>query len=388
MQKRILSALVLFCVLLLSSISASAANYIYKTPPSTGDGWQTAALSDVHLDGEKIAGLIRDIQDKPKYYNIHSILIIKNGKLVLEEYFAGEDTEKRPISYGREDTHALMSVTKSFTSTLIGIAIDKGMIKGTDEDLISLFPDHAKALEGECKKNIKLRHVLSMSAGFDWDEVSYLYNDSRNPYIGLVMARRDMAGYVLGRPMKDQPGEKFTYNGGLSILLGNILERKSSLPLAVFANQYLFEPLDISTYEWGYWNKAGKIPKTDGGLFLRPRDMAKLGALFVNKGQWNGRQIVSARWIEEATREHSHPNLPKVKGYGYQWWLLEFPVNEKPVKAHVADGWGGQRIFVFPTLDLVVAFTAGNYFTPHLQVGKMMYQTVNDYILPAVGLVK
>lgn len=391
MMKKKLGAVTGFiCMFLLISISASASDYIYKAPPSTGDGWQTADISDVNMDKEKIAGLIREISDKPLYYNIHSILVIKNGKLVLEEYFPGENSEKRHTDYGREDFHDMMSVSKSFTSTLVGIAIDRGMIKGAGENLVALYPEYAKKLEVENKGRIKLNHVLSMSAGFDWDEVTYLYNDFRNPYFGIIVgARGDLIGYILDRPMKSQPGEKFAYNSGLTILLGNIVERTSSLTFPVFANQYLFEPLNITKFAWGHWNKKGKVPKSDAGLFLRPRDMAKLGQLFVNKGTWNGRRIVSAQWIEEATRTHSDPNRPEmVTGYGYQWWLYEFPVNEKPVKAYAAHGYGGQRIFVFPTLDLVVAFTAGNYFIPHAQVGKIMYQMVNDHILPAIGPVK
>lgn len=385
MKMKILKSTILICLSVLICSCATEAKYVYKAPPSTGDGWRTAHISEVNMDGEKVADLIRDILDKPDYYNIHSVLIIKNGKLVLEEYFAGIDYEKGYVSASRDELHGVMSVTKSFASTLVGIAIDQGMIKGTDEYLVSFFPEYAKQLSGAAKSKIKLKHVLSMTAGFDWDETTYLYNDPRNPYWTILgSARDDIIGYILDRPVKNEPGSKFNYNGGLSLLLGKIVEKKSSLALKDFADKHLFQPLDVREYEWKCWDDACTVPRTDSGLFLRPRDMAKLGYVFMNKGNWNGRQIISARWIEEATQEHIKTYPAMLTGYGYQWWLYEFSLTDKNKKAFSAVGWGGQQIIVFPAFDLVVVFTAGNYSTPHREVVDRMYKNVNDYILPAI----
>jgi CubicO group peptidase (beta-lactamase class C family) len=359
-------------------------SYKYKVPEQTDDGWQTAHISEAKLDENKLTDLIRKILNGT-YINIHSFLIIKGGKLVLEEYFPGQDYDNRYITFNRDDLHGLASVTKSFTSTLIGIAIDKGMIKGTDEDLITFFSEYKKELSVNSKARIKLRDVLSMTAGFDWDELTYLYNDPRNPFwIILGSERGNIIGYILNRPIKDQPGSKFTYNSGLSILLGTIIEKKSSLKIKEFAQKYLFEPLGISKYEWGYHDDAGKVPASEGGLFLRPRDMAKLGYLFVNKGKWKGEQIISAKWIEEATSEHIKLSPTMLTGYGYQWWLYKFKMNNEIIESYSADGYGGQRIFVSPSLDMVVVFTAGNYSIPHSQVLNMMYSMVNNYVLPAL----
>jgi CubicO group peptidase (beta-lactamase class C family) len=356
--------------------------YSYKVPEQTNDGWQTAHVTEVNLDEKILAELIKNILNET-YTDIHSVLIIKDGKLVLEEYFPGQDYGKDRIAFTRDDLHGVMSVTKSFVSTLIGIAVDKGMIKGTDEDLVSFFPEHKKLL-GEHGKEIKLRHVLSMTAGFDWDETTYLYSDRRNPYwIMLGPEREHIIEYILSRPIKSQPGFEFTYNGGLSLLLGTIVEKSSSLKTKDFAQQYLFGPLGISQYEWGYWDAAGKVLKTDGGLYLLPRDMAKFGYLFVNRGKWKGQQIISAKWIEEATKEHIKLYPTMLTGYGYQWWLYEFTMDNEIIKAYVAAGWGGQYIFVFPALDMIVVFTAGNYSTPHGQVFNMMYNIVNKHVLPA-----
>lgn len=356
--------------------------YHYKIPETTGDGWPTAHVADENLDEKKLTELITKILDGT-YPAVHSVLIVKGGKLVLEEYFAGRNYDGYPVDFTRHDTHRAMSVTKSFTSTLIGIALDMRLIKGTDENLISLLPEYKQILTEDNKKEIKLKHVLTMTAGFAWDESTYLYNDPRNPfYILLGPERHNMIKYILSRPLKHQPGSKFTYNSGLSMLLGVLLEKGTGLKVADFADQYLFGPLGINKYIWGHWDAKQTVPRTGGGLHIRPRDMAKLGYLFLNKGQWHGRQIVSSAWIEEATQAHARFGPMWVTGYGYQWWLYRFKRENEIIDAYAAVGWGGQRIIVIPTLDLIIVFTAGNYSTPHGQVFAMMYSMANAFVLP------
>lgn len=173
--------------------------YHYTVPEQTRDGWQTAPLSEVHLNESLLSELVQKIINDD-YGDIHSILIIKNGKLVLEEYFTGSDYMKSEKTFTRDDLHSVMSVTKSVTSTLIGIAMDKGLIKGADEELVSFFPEYRELL-GDNGRKIKLRHVLSMSAGFDWDETTYLYSDSRNPYWEMLGPEREnIIRYILSRP--------------------------------------------------------------------------------------------------------------------------------------------------------------------------------------------
>lgn len=358
-------------------------DYTYSVPEQAQDGWETAHVSEVNLDEKMLTELVQNILNE-KYEGIHSILIVKDGKLVLEEYFSGKDYMGSEKIFTRDDTHRLMSVTKSFASTLIGIAIDKGMIKNTDENLVSFFPEYAKLL-GKSGRKIKLRHVLSMSAGFEWDETSVLYSDSRNPYWIMLGPERDhIIKYILSRPVVEEPGETFVYNGGLSILLGKIIEKQSRLKVRDFAKKHLFEPLGIKDYEWGYWDYDENVPRTDGGLSLRPRDMAKLGYVFANQGKWKGKRIVSEKWIREATHRHLDLYPLYLTGYGYQWWLNTFKINGENTEIPAADGWGGQRIFVFPDQDMVVVFTAGNHSLPHQKVFSMMYEMVNDYVLTAL----
>jgi len=259
--------------------------YHYKIPETTGDGWPTAHVADENLDEKKLTELITKILDGT-YPAVHSVLIVKGGKLVLEAYFPGRKYDDNPVDFTRKDTHRIMSVTKSFASTLIGIAVGKGLIKGIDEKLISFFPEHEQVLSAGNKREITLKHVLTMTAGFDWDETTYLYRDYRNPfYILLGPERHNMIKYILSRPLKHRPGSKFAYNSCLSMLLGVILEKRTGLKVAKFADQYLFKPLGITKYVWGYWDAEQTVPRTGGGLHLRPRDMAKLGYLFANKGR-------------------------------------------------------------------------------------------------------
>jgi CubicO group peptidase (beta-lactamase class C family) len=355
--------------------------YRYKIPEQTDDGWQTADAFETKLNKKKLHDLTEKVL-KGMYSNIHSILVVKNGKLVFEEYFPISLTGGVSVVYSRETLHPVMSVTKSFSSTLTGIAIDKGLIKGTDESLLAFFPEYKEKLSANNKGAITLRNVLSMSAGFDWDETTLSYSDPRNP-VRLMFRADDIIGYLFNRPIKDPPGSKFVYNTGLSTLLGAMIERRSSLSINEFARKYLFGPLGITKYKLGYLDKAQKVPSSGGGLLLRPRDMAKLGYLFLKKGNWKGEQIVSAKWVEEATREQVKLLPSWLAGYGYQWWLLDFETEDESIKGYAATGWGGQGIFVFPALDAVVVSTAGNYTQPNGGLTPTI-SMLNDYILPAM----
>ncbi len=193
----------------------------------------------------------------------------------------------------------------------------------------------------------------------------------------------DIIGYLFNRPIKDPPGSKFVYNTGLSSLLGAMIERRSSLSINEFARKYLFGPLGITKYELGYLDKAQKVPSSGFGLFLRPRDMAKLGYLFLKKGNWKGEQIVSAKWVEETTSDQAKDFSLGARGggYGYQWWLFKFETEDESIKGFAAMGYGGQFIFVFPTLDAVIVCTAGNY---SFQGTYIPMAILSDYIFPAM----
>jgi len=340
--------------------------YIYQKPEEVDDGWETSSLTMEGLDSSKIRDMIYSIVNK-RYKGIHSVLLVKNGKLVLEEYFYG---------YNRDRLHALHSVSKSITSILVGIAIDRKMIPNVNKQVYEFFPDYSDTHWVNQKYDITLEQVLTMTAGIDWDERSKPLTNSRNDIVALVFYSDNWIRYVLNKEQVEPPGERFNYSGGLNILLGGIIKESSGLYADKFAERYLYGPLGISDYYW-HRHPDGTI-NTQGGLALRPRDMAKIGYVMLKGGNWKGKQIVSQEWIKQSTEYHVSGDWGY--GYGYQWWIGKTVINEEPIRTFFAWGRGGQFIFVFPTLDLIAVFTSSIHdnilvFQP--------FGIVTKYILPA-----
>ena len=203
----------------------------YRIPEKLNDGWEVASLSEVGIDPSKIEQITREIRNDTRFDGIHSMLIVKDGKLVHEAYFWG---------YQRNSLNVLASITKSVTSTLIGIAIDKGYIKSVDESVVSLIPDHTRGIRDPKKEAIKLRHILTMSSGLDWLEHGTSYNDLENSEYQMVDSE-DWMKYVLSKPMKDTPGTRFLYNTGGIHLLSAVIQSTTGLRTDKFAEKYLFE---------------------------------------------------------------------------------------------------------------------------------------------------
>jgi CubicO group peptidase (beta-lactamase class C family) len=219
-----------------------------------------------------------------------------------------------------------------------------------------------------------------MSAGLSWDEWTHPYTDARNDAVQMIRDP-DPVRFVLGRPAEAAPGTKFSYNTGISIVLGEIIRKASGLRVDRFAERFLCEPLGINDY---YWRKLpDDIVETGGGLYLRPRDMAKLGRLCLNKGRWNNKQIVSEAWVVESTKNQlgsiQLPDRARADGYGYQWWRTSFDVGNHRVESYTARGRGGQFIFVFPDLQMVAVFTGWN---DNLLLFQPM-EMVQEYVVPA-----
>jgi CubicO group peptidase (beta-lactamase class C family) len=272
-------------------------------------------------------------------HNIHSVLIIHDGYLVWEEY--------PRKSYGPNTLHMLQSVTKSFSSTLIGIALQHGLLDNTSQRMVDLFSDWMIANMDARKESITLEHLLTMTDGMDWHETDLPY-DHPNNTLGQMWVSDDAIQHVLDRPMARDPGESWFYNSGTSILLGGILEEVTGEDVKDFAKEHLFDPIGIGSIIW--YKTTGNHYHTDGGLYMTPRDMARLGFLMLNNGTWNGNEIVSSEWVSEATRTHAM--TPWTQGYGYQWWT--FP----DYGVYSATGHYEQKIYVIPEHDTVVVFTA------------------------------
>ena len=384
----------LICAFLLFACSLPTplkGGYNYQIPEQTGDGWQTASLDDVGMDTERIEAFMNDLAEYPDHW-VHGVVVIKNGKLVFEAYFPGDDLDLSDMNNGlayathdfdRDTLHSAASVSKSVTSILVGIAIDEGMIQGTQENLFAYFPDYAY-LNDAAKSQITLEHMLSMTSGLPWTE-AYSYDDLRNDLVSM-MSSGDPIEYVLQKSTVAEPGTQFIYSSGTTNILGEALRRASGMTLADFAEQRLFTPLGIDTYEWYAFPNAPEMTIASSTLYLRPRDMAKIGQLYLDGGVWNGTRIVSESWVMQSTQKSvdmiaSESPIPSLNpAYGYLWWLGTFPTGN--TKTYFAAGWGGQFIFVLPELEMVIVFTAGGFEDRNYDA---LLQIVNQYILPAAG---
>jgi len=284
---------------------------------------------------------------------IDSIILVRGGYIVYEKYQNPE--------FEMDDYHTLQSVTKSFTSALVGIAIQEGFIPSLDATILDLFSNHNVTNVDERKEHMSVKHLLTMTAGVEWDEWSYPYNDIVHNSLAAMVTSDDAVDFFLNLPMVAEPGEEWVYNGGAAMLLGVLIEEMSNLTLMDFAQEYLFNPIGISGAVWlRTWNG---IFEAGGGLYLKPRDMARFGYLFLNGGTWDGEQVISNDWVLDSTDYHF--SLPPYDYYGYFWWL------NPAMNVYQALGSMGQRIMVSPEEDLVVIFTAsihGMEYHPHQEL--------------------
>jgi CubicO group peptidase (beta-lactamase class C family) len=291
---------------------------------------------------DRLTGRIED----GDFGEVSSLLIIHRDNLILEKYWGSQDRTRK---------HMIQSCTKSITSLLVGIAVDKGMLSSLDEKVCEIFSEREIENLDERKRAITIEHLLTMTAGFEWDEWSLPYDNPQNSN-KILKESEDYVKYTLDRPMAEQPGDKFVYNSGISILLGEIVKIRSGRKVADFAIEHLFSELDVQNFEW--WEKNG-ITDCGGALLLRPIDMAKLGYLVLNKGMWGDRQLVSEYWINESVK-HQTDAVSRIN-YGYQWWNFECALDILGDIEH-ASGFGGQMIFIIEELEMVIVMTGENYF--------------------------
>lgn len=335
---------------------------------------QTAPPKETGMNPEKLAELVSDVKIG-KIKNIHGLLVIKDDKLVVEDYFGG---------YKRDDLHYSASVTKSFASALLGIAIDRGYFSGDIQTVLNrsvkdLFPEYAKVIDKDSlKSGLKLKHLLSMTAGFEWDEHTFPYTDRRNDCNKINNSREPMR-FLFERKLVHRPGEEFYYNGGLSLSISYLIEKYTGMSVLKFAEKYLFKPMDIKDFRWD--EVANGLIDTDGGLHLKPLDQAKLGYLFLNKGRWGGRQLVSEVWVNASTKMHvDNTDRPD---YGYQWWGGDFQSQDTTWRTFFASGHGGQKVIVFPDYNLIVVIVQQVFDNP---LGHLNFIAIIDnYIVPALS---
>ena len=328
-------------------------------------GWQ---ISRVPYDRGKIEELNRMVAENV-YREITSVVVIREGRLLIEEYFNGAT---------RDTLHNTRSVGKSFASTMLGMAIHDGYIKSENQTLKDFYDLRTFANYSPKKGTVTLRSLLTMSSAFDGND-----DDQNSPGNEEKMyPTADWIKFALDLPMdpKRKDGERWAYFTAGVVVLGDIINKSVPEGLEKYADRKLFKPLGITKYEWDYTPQ--KVPNTAGGLRMSTLDFAKYGQLYQNGGKWNGRQLLSRDWVQKTfTRQ-----IPLSPGgddfYGYLFWNTTLKIGGKRHEAFFATGNGGSKIFVFKDQPLVVVITGTAYgkWYMHAQVFSMM----NRYILPAV----
>ena len=352
-----------------------------QAPARLDDGWAVAAPSEAGFDLLALAELTVEIENN-NIRNVHAVIEEHAGRLVYEQYFSGLDERWGrsigAISFDHDSLHDLRSVTKSVTTALLGIALGDDYQDAIERPIIEYFED----LEGKFGagvEDITLRHVLTMTAGLEWNELGVPITE--NDELRLNDAP-DPISMVLGRPVRDPVGSRWNYNGGLTQVLAGLIHRMTGKHIDKFAEETLFGPLGITSYEWlgsTAWSPE-KFPSAASGLRMRARDLAKFGSLFLHKGVWKGQQIIPAEWIKLSTQRHIQ-NIPLgpdgTIGYGFMWYAGRITGND--VYHFVgAAGKGDQRIFIVPEKEIVVTVFAGNYNNPGQRSGTKVSAKVMD----------
>ncbi len=318
------------------------------------------------------------------YPNIHSVLILKNQKLVYEAYFKGHDElwgdSLGVVQHHKDSLHDVRSVSKSIVATCVGIALKQGKIDSLSQSIFDFYPEYVKYKIG-LRSQITIEHLLTMTTGMEWNE-NVPYTDPRNSEIQMTSSE-DPIEFVLSRPLLSNPGEKWEYNGGTTQLLASIIERATGKNIHEYAKENLFTPLGITGSEWTQFPGLD-LPAAASGLRLKSRDLMKFGMLYANQGQWNGKQLLSKSWVKNAFQPHIWFGRNNNVGYGYQFWIFKANTissgHDHLIPAAVGNG--GQRIYIDSDTGLIVVITAGNYNNWTLK--KDSEALLVDFIYPAL----
>jgi CubicO group peptidase (beta-lactamase class C family) len=345
----------LYCGLCLRSKSHRSSNCVRNRsgiPPDIHDGWAITSPEKQGVNSIRLCAMDDGIAGG-RLANVDSIVVVRHGVLIYERYYV---YPKQQFRFDATTRHPGNSMTKSVVSLLVGIAMDRGLIKDLDAPVISYFPEGAD-LRAPGQDRITLRHLLTMSAGLGSDRA---------------------------------PGISFEYNNKETELVGAILKKVTGKTVEVLAQENIFAPLGINDVEW-HKDPSSGLPTSARGLDLRPRDWAKIGQLVLNRGVWEGKQIVPASWVVQSTAEQIKTEGPlsaeqiKAEGppsYGYQWWLGRSLDKDRAVQWIAAMGFNSQKTIIIPVLDMVVVFNASrqskNMVGPELDL-------LDRYILPATS---
>jgi CubicO group peptidase (beta-lactamase class C family) len=310
-------------------------------------------------------------------WNLHGVVIVRDGRLVLERYLEGEDEARGrglgKVSFTAATLHDMRSVSKSIVSLLYGIALEQGKVSPPEAPLLAGFPQHAD-LAGEAgRERLTIHHALSMSMGTEWDEMSVPYSNPANSEIAMDRAV-DRYRFILERRVIEEPGRRWIYNGGATALIARIIADGTGKPLHDFAREALFDPLGIGPTAWD--TDAKGEPYAASGLRMTPRDLARIGMMMAAGGMAGERHVVPASWIAQSTEPVVA--TPDFWRFGYHWYIGDAPFGPRRARCWGAMGNGGQRLWVLPALQIAVAITAGNYNSPDqwLPPTRLLYDVV------------
>ena len=347
---------------LIVGAAASIGTAILCPRPAAAFEWRTVPPAEAGFAADIESRLDKLIAEK-RAWGLHGVVVARGGRIALERYFEGPDEEwGRPIgrvAFGPETLHDLRSVTKSVLGLLYGLALAQGKVPAPERPLLEAFPEYADLATDPRHKRLTVENALTMTLGFEWNE-DIPYQDPNNSEI-LMEKAPDRYRYILSRPFMAEPGTRWIYGAAATTLIGQLIVKGTGQPLPDFARVNLFDPLGIGPTAWTKGFNGEPAPSS--GLRMTPRDLARIGQLILNRGEWEGRQVVSADWLERSFKPYVA--VDEFRRYGYFWYAGDLQYGHSPNRpiAHWigAFGYGGQRLFVLPELDVVIAITAGNY---------------------------
>jgi len=332
------------CFLVIMALTACIPDASFKitgptVPAQLNDGWDIAAPEDVGISRRTLDSIHMQFISEDRFFNAKSLLVVKNGSLVFEAYCRDLQDRDR---YGN-----IQSATKSVTSLVLGVAYNEHYVDSLNQTLYSIFPDKFPA--EEIRRSITIRHLLTMKSGLSFDNDVFsveIFGDEPE----------DPIEYILNKPMYAAPGEEFYYRDCDPHLLSYTMMRLTGMSLERWGRDRLFEPLGIEDYFWDSDHTGTTMGAI--GLYLKPRDLAKIGQMVLDHGRWKGQQIIDSAWIEESTRSQTttpYQTEPNVREYGYYWWTLP------GWEAIEAWGHGGNYILILPSQQMVIVMTSMPY---------------------------
>ena len=345
--------------------------------------WRKLAPADAGFAPD-LAARLDSLVTSGRAWKLHGVVIMRKGALVLERYYAGEDEiwgdSIGRVAFGPDTLHDLRSVTKSILGLLYGLALTQGKVLAPERPLLEAFPEYAGLATDPRHHRLTIAHALTMSLGLEWNE-DIPYQDPANSEIQMEQAP-DRYRYIFSRPFVADPGARWIYGAAATTLIGKLIQKGTGQSLPDFARANLFDPVGIGATVWT--NGSNGEPAASSGLRMTPRDLARIGQLILNRGQWDGRPVVPAEWLEKSFQPYLA--VDDFRRYGYFWYIGDLQYGNPPNRpiAHWigAFGLGGQRLFVLPELDIAVAITAGNYADQNQWMPPI--RVIREVVLPSV----